>query len=179
MTTRAQGVVERLRKPVMLHSSAEQTNAERREAADLIETLVRSVEGLALETTEEEREGWRSRWVTPDTRDVYRLLRDHATLTARVQAAAAASEASAVIANENQQLGQGWRQKCYDTQALLAVERTRAEALEAALRGAKATFDTAKFAYDWPAVAKVKSIIDAALSSGKETEDAESSRRLA
>lgn len=32
-------LVERLRTPVMLHSNPEQTNAERREAADMIERL--------------------------------------------------------------------------------------------------------------------------------------------
>lgn len=40
-------IVERLRQPVMLHSSAEHTNAERREAAAEIERLLAALKEIA------------------------------------------------------------------------------------------------------------------------------------
>ncbi len=134
-----------------------------KEAADLIASLTRPVEGL--ETTEEERASVLNGM---HDRDMYyaRATRDIAALTARVQAAD--DERADAVARAN---AQETTNAYLEAQA--AIDKSRAEALEAALREAAdflgALRENTEHQQMWLTVVGMVGLLDAALSSGKET----------
>lgn len=136
-------IVERLRVPVMFHSNPAQTNAERREAADLIDRLAAPVGDMGLETTEEERKAWfgednegHKHWRVVSLLDARRLLDDFD----RLHAALAAANMDLILAEGRE-----------------ATERAAREKVEAALQEMKTgllkepmdtyTFDQRQFLY--------------------------------
>jgi len=163
MTTHAQGV-DRLRAYIAAADDGSMfIEVDIDFARWLLASLTRPVEGL--ETTEEERASVLNGM---HDRDMYyaRATRDIAALTARVQAAD--DERADAVARAN---AQETTNAYLEAQA--AIDKSRAEALEAALREAAdflgALRENTEHQQMWLTVVGMVGLLDAALSSGKET----------
>ena len=116
-------------------------------AADRLSSLTAPVEGM--ETTEEQRNGWRSGWNTPDSRDAHSLLRD----VDRLSSALATKDYLLRLCEEQH----------HRDEAELTAERERNERLAGALREARGWIPPYK------ETVEVRNRIDAALSQEKQT----------